>query len=84
MISFNENRGYKEVGQGAIHKVHTQVGGGGSHEESVGVRTGGGGFTSGEYVRISTVYFPFLNIFSIKKKNENDWGKGGFIDVTSE
>ena len=31
------------------------------------------GFKPGEYVRIvSTVYFPLLKIFSIKKKNEYD------------
>ena len=35
-------------------------------------------------IRISTVYFPFLKMFLIKKKNENDWGDGGFADVTSE
>ena len=40
----------------------------GSRDESGQVRTGGGGFKPGEYVRISTGYFPFLNIFSIKKK----------------
>ena len=49
-----------------------QVGGGESHDESVRVRTAGkGGFKPGEYVRISTVYFQYLKIFSIKKKNEN-------------
>ena len=50
-------------------------GGGGSHDKSVRVRTGeegerGGECKLGEYAR--TVYFPFSNIFSIKKKNEND------------
>ena len=67
---------FKSFALGAIHKVRTQVAGGGSHDESVSVRTGGGGggggFGPSEYVRISTVYFPFLQIFSIKKKNEND------------
>ena len=33
---------------------------------------GKGGVKPGEYVRIVTVYFPFLKIFSIKKKNEYD------------
>ena len=74
---------FKSFAWGAIHKVRTQVAGGGSHDESVSVLTGGGGFGPSEYVRISTVYFPFLQIFSIKKKNENDWGNGGFIDITS-
>ena len=45
--------------------------GGGSHDESVHVRTRGEGFKPGEQVRISTVYFP-LKIFLIKKKNEYD------------
>ena len=50
-------------------------GGEGSHDKSVRVRTGeegerGGECKLGEYARI--VYFPFSNIFSIKKKNEND------------
>ena len=30
------------------------------------------GVKPGEYVRISAVYFLFLKIFSIKKKNEYD------------
>ena len=38
-----------------------------------GRATGGGeGFKPGGYVRISTVYLPFLKIFLIKKKNEHD------------
>ena len=45
---------------------------------------GGGGGGETREVRISTVYFPFLKTFLIKKKNENDSGNGGFIDVTSE
>ena len=61
-----------------IHKVRTQVGGGRSHDKSVRVRTGGGELKPSECVRLSTVYFPFLKISSIKKKNENDWGNGGF------
>ena len=32
----------------------------------------GEGVQPGECVRTSTVYFPFLKIFSIKKKNEYD------------
>ena len=36
--------------------------------------SGGRGFKSGEYVRISTPYYPFLKILSIEKKNENDKG----------
>ena len=51
-----------------------QVRGGGSHDESVWVCTGGGEFKLCKYVSILTVYFPFLKVFSIKKKNENDWG----------
>ena len=31
------------------------------------VRTGGGGLKPSEYVRISTVYFPFLKIFEKEK-----------------
>ena len=31
---------------------------------------GEGGIKPSEYVRISTIYFPFLKIFSIRKKNE--------------
>ena len=45
---------------------------------------GKGGFKPAEYVRISTVNFLFSNTFSIKKKNENDQGNGGFIEVISE
>ena len=30
------------------------------------------GLKPGDYVRISTVYYPFLKIFLIKKKNEYD------------
>ena len=55
--------------------------------ESWRKRTGayrGRGFKPGEYVHIMTVYFPFLKIISIRKKNENDWGNAGFTDVTSE
>ena len=51
----------------AIHKVRIQVEGGGSHDESVRVRTGGGGLKPSEYVHISTVYFPFLKIFEKEK-----------------
>ena len=42
------------------------------------------GFKPDECVWISTIYFPFLKIFLMKKKNENVWGNAGFIDVTSE
>ena len=45
---------------------------------------GEGVFKPGEYVHILTVYFPFLKIFSIKKKNENDGGNGDFIHIRSE
>ena len=41
-----------------------------------------GGFKPGENVRNSTVYFPFLKIFSITKKEY--YSNGGFINVTSE
>ena len=58
-----------------------QVWVGRSHDESRKVHTEGGGFKPGEFVCMLTVYFPYLKIFSIKKKNENDWGNGGFIDV---
>ena len=61
-----------------------QVGGGGTHGKSIRIRIMGGRFKAGEYVVILTVYFPFLKIFSIKKKNENCWGNAGFIEVTSE
>ena len=44
---------------------------------------GGGGFKHGEYVRISILYL-FFQIFSMKKKNENDRSNGGFFDITSE
>ena len=54
----------------------------GEHDKCLRVRRGGGVFKPGEYILVSTVYFPFLKIFSIKKKNENDQGNGGFIDVT--
>ena len=53
-------------------------------KEAYGCIEGKGGFKLGEYVRILTVYFPFLKIFSIKNKNKNDKGNGGLIDVTSE
>ena len=62
-------------------KVRTQGWGGESHDKSVRVRARGGKFKPCQYVHISTVYFPFLKIFSIKKKIAN---YGGFIDVTSE
>ena len=44
------------------------------------MRTGGGGFKSGEYVRISTVYFSLMeeNIAKEKNgklKNANEWPK---------
>ena len=39
------------------------------------------GLKRGEYVRISTVYFTFLKIFSIKKRKMK--GNEGFIDITS-
>ena len=58
-----------------------QVWVGRSHDESIQVHTEGGGFKPGEFVYMLTVYFPYLKIFSIKKKNENDWSNGGFIDV---
>ena len=57
----------------AIYKVRKQVGERElNHDESVLVRTGGGEFKPGENVRILTVCFPFLKIFSIKNKNEQD------------
>ena len=71
-----------KLGLGAIHKVRTKVGGGECHDESIQVHTVGGGFKPGEYIRILTVCFPFLKIFSIKNKNHG--GSGGFIDVRSE
>ena len=40
-------------------------------------------FKPGKCIRISAIYFPFLKAFSRKRKNENDQGNGGFIDVTS-
>ena len=54
--------------------LKVKVGGGGSYDKRVWVRKGGSGeFKRRKYVRISTVYFLFLKIFSIKKKkNEND------------
>ena len=56
------------VSLGDIYKVRTQVGGGGNHDESIWVRTGreGRGFKPGEYVRISTVYSPFLKIKKVQ------------------
>ena len=39
-----------------------------SRDESARVRTGGGGFKIGQYVHISTVYFPFLEDFLDKKR----------------
>ena len=48
------------------------------------MHTGAEEFKPGAYVHISTVYFPFLKIFLIKKKYENDQGNGGFSDVTSK
>ena len=53
-------------------------------KEAYGCIEGKGGFKLGGYVRILTVYFPFLKIFSIKNKNKNDKGNGGLIDVRSE
>ena len=67
--------------RGHLESTHA-VRGRGSLGESARVRAGGGGLN--EYVRISTVYFPFLEIFSVRKKNENDGGNRCFIDVTSE
>ena len=64
--------------------LRTQAGGGGDHDEGVLVRKGGRGFKPGEHVCILTIYFPFLKIFLIKKKNENNQDNGGFSDVTSE
>ena len=52
----------------AIHKAQTQVGGWGSHDEIVRVRTGEGGFKPGENVRISTVYFPHFKDFLDKNQ----------------
>ena len=55
--------------------------------ESCGKRAGaqrGRGFKSSEYVRILTVYFPFVKIFSIKKKNGHVKGNEGFSNFTSE
>ena len=49
-----------------------QVGRVGSHDESIRVRAGGGGFKTIKYVSILTVYFPFLKIFSKKKKKERE------------
>ena len=40
----------------------------GCHDENVWVRAGGGGLKTGKYVSILIVYFPFLKIFSKKKK----------------
>ena len=59
---------------GVIIKVRAKAGGGGSYDKRVWMRKGGSGeFKRGKYVRISTVYFLFLKIFSIKKKkNEHD------------
>ena len=58
----------------AIHKVRMEVE---ERERGVMIKAYGcvqrdGGFKPGEYVCISTVYFPFLKIFLIKKKNEYD------------
>ena len=36
--------------------------------EAYGCVQGRGGIKRGDYVRISTVYFPVLSIFSIKKR----------------
>ena len=48
-----------------------------------GAYEGRGGFKPGEYVLISSVSFPFLKIFSVKKKKIIEVN-GGLIDVTSE
>ena len=64
--------------------LRTQLGEARSRDERLWECTGEGGFKPAEYVRISTVNFPFSNTFSIKKKNENDQGNTGFIEVTSE
>ena len=65
--------------------MHTQVGRMGCHDENVWVRAGGGGLKTGKYVSILIVYFPFLKIFSKKKKKtENDWGNKDFVDITYE
>ena len=53
--------------------THTGRGtGGGVMAKPYGCVLGVGWFKLGEYVRILTAYFPFLKIFSIKEKNEND------------
>ena len=64
---------------GAIHKVRRQVEGGAVMAKAYGCvqgeeegKRGGRRVKPGEYVSILTVYFLFLKIFSIKKKNEND------------
>ena len=45
---------------------------------------GEGVLKSGKYVLVLTVYFPFLKIFLIKKKNEDGGGNGDFIHIRSE